>query len=154
MWKKNPKNKLIMKVVLDSSVFNKLFLMEDDRDKALKCLEDLNENDFEILVPSIFQYEVLGVAGYYKLDLNEVYDLIRSYEESVMRVISPSCDMVKMAIKITNSKAKSFSGYPSFYDSIYHALAIANNCDFLTADNKHYQKTKDIGNIKLLSEWR
>jgi predicted nucleic acid-binding protein len=44
------------------------------------------------------------------------------------------------------------SGYPSFYDSVYHALAIEHNCDFITADGKHEGKVKELGHIKVLKE--
>ena len=45
------------------------------------------------------------------------------------------------------------SGFPTIYDSIYHALAIQLDAVFLTADKKHYAKAKEYGHIKLLSEW-
>jgi hypothetical protein len=34
---------------------------------------------------------------------------------------------------------------------MYHALAIEEEALFITADRKHYEKTKHLGNIELLS---
>ena len=45
------------------------------------------------------------------------------------------------------------SGFPSLYDSVYHALAINNNCHFVTADKRHEAKTKQFGHIVLLDQW-
>jgi predicted nucleic acid-binding protein len=50
---------------------------------------------------------------------------------------------------ITNSSHPK-SGFPSFYDVSYHALAIVNECQFITADKKHYEKTKKEGYIELI----
>ena len=45
------------------------------------------------------------------------------------------------------------SGFPSIYDSIYHALAIHEKAVFLTADKRHYEKSKSFGHICLLKDW-
>ncbi|POZ52200.1 type II toxin-antitoxin system VapC family toxin [Methylovulum psychrotolerans] len=46
------------------------------------------------------------------------------------------------------------SGFPSFYDASYHALAIANDCTFITADNRHVSKTAQFGHVVLLKDWQ
>ncbi|MCV6639341.1 hypothetical protein [Candidatus Albibeggiatoa sp. nov. NOAA] len=46
------------------------------------------------------------------------------------------------------------SGFPSFYDASYHALAIYQNCYFVTADKRHFAKTAQLGNIILLHDWQ
>lgn len=40
------------------------------------------------------------------------------------------------------------SGYPTFNDSMYHAIAITEDALFITADKRHYEKTSQLGNIK------
>jgi hypothetical protein len=45
------------------------------------------------------------------------------------------------------------SGFPSFYDASYHALAINNDCYFITADKRHFNITQQLGHIVLLSDW-
>lgn len=45
------------------------------------------------------------------------------------------------------------SGYPSIYDSIYQSLAMQVEGVFLTADKKHFAKTKQFKHICLLKDW-
>ncbi len=40
------------------------------------------------------------------------------------------------------------------YDSIYHAMAINRHTTFVTADNRHIAKTKQLGSILLLNDWQ
>ncbi len=136
-------------IVLDSSVFNKLFLNEKDTEIAINYIEKINNEGYKILVPSIFLYEVLGVAGHHKCNTREIYDLICEYESNNLQIINPDNTLIKQALEMT-TKGHDKSGYPSFYDSVYHALAIQNECDFITADKKHFDKVKEIGNIKML----
>ena len=46
------------------------------------------------------------------------------------------------------------SGFPSLYDSCYHALAIDNDCLFLTADKRHAAKTESFSHLQLLEDWK
>ena len=46
------------------------------------------------------------------------------------------------------------SGFPSLYNSCYHALAIERDMTFITADKRHKTKTKVFGHILLLNEWK
>lgn len=41
----------------------------------------------------------------------------------------------------------------SFYDALYHALAIEQKGTFITADEKYYRKTKKEGHIMLLKDY-
>jgi predicted nucleic acid-binding protein len=137
------------KIVLDSSVFSKLFLEESDRNLAVNLIR--NSEDKKFIIPSIFIYEVLSVANIYKLSIEKTYALIREQQLVNFEIVEMSHELLKMAEKICNFGNEK-SGFPSFYDSTYHALAIINKCDFVTADKKHYDKTKKFGHIKLLSQ--
>lgn len=135
------------KIVLDSSVFIKLFLDESDRQLAVNLIR--NSAKIKFLVPSIFTYEVVAVAILNKLDAEKVYALIEGQKLVNLELVEMSRELLKKAAKISDfGNVK--SGFPSFYDSVYHALAIINDCDFVTADKKHYEKTKKFGHIKLL----
>ena len=63
-----------------------------------------------------------------------------------------SQDIVGLSLNIVEQTGQLNSGSPSFYDACYHAIALLNNCDFITADRKHYEKTKALGNIRLLQD--
>lgn len=70
-----------------------------------------------------------------------------------MTVVSPSLSLWKRAQETCRDGHKN-SGFPSMYDSIYHAIAIEANGVFVTADKKHFAKTKQHGNICLLENWK
>lgn len=146
------KNKHKLKqIVLDASVFNKFFLNQKDTDIAINYIEKINTEGYKILIPLIFLYEVLGIAEYYKCNTKEIYDLICEYERNNLQIINPDNILIKQALEMT-TKGHDKSGYPSFYDSVYHVLAIQNNCDFITADKKYFDNVINLGNNKLLNE--
>ena len=138
------------KVVVDTSVFMKIFLEEEGREKALLLFGYANKNNTQIFVPNLFITELLSVVRIKNLDFNEVYSLFEIQSDININIVNPTKDILEKALeisKIWNTK----SGFPSIYDCIYHSLAIIEDCDFITADKKHYEKTKKIWNIKLLN---
>ncbi len=220
------------KVVIDSSVFSKVFLIEEERELALDLLSKLNEKDYTILVPSIFIYEVMAVLCRVGYDLRSASGILTSYRNSSMSVIDLDDELISSAWKIVNdrriktiapdgsgikatiadehvskitasdginsdssdrngtsrknktttsdgqgNKATSLDGssiiasdrsgiktsasvllnrshLPSFYDSVYHALAIRNDCSFVTDNAGYYNKASAIGNVEILSGFK
>jgi predicted nucleic acid-binding protein len=137
------------KLVLDSCVFNKLFLDEPDRHLAVDLIK--NSQGVKFIVPSIFLYEVMATALTYKLNAEKIYTLLEQQRLGNLQLIDMTFELLKKAAEIC-AEGNNKSGFPSFYDSAYHALAIINDCDFITSDKKHYEKTKKFGHIKLLSQ--
>jgi predicted nucleic acid-binding protein len=139
-------------VVLDSCVFSKLFLQEPDREQAIALVKALGDGHYSIVVPHLFFYEVMAVATYAKFDLAKVSALLDAYQKAHLWLIEPDIETLKTAAAMTGSGHPK-SGYPSFYDTLYHALALCLGCTFITADKKHYEKTKHLGAIVLLQDW-
>ena len=139
------------KFVIDVSVFMKLFLEEQDSEQAVAFFVQANDNNATLLIPPLFQSEFLSIVKNQHLSFELVYDLLGEYLATSMTQIDYSQAMLQKALEISKH-GHSKSGFPSVYDSIYHALAILHNCDFITADKKHYAKTKSLGNIKLLQD--
>lgn len=141
------------KVVLDSSVFSKLFLQEDDRKQAIDLILSLGEKEYQIIVPSLFLYEVLSVATMSTYPTELVNDLITQHQKINLKLIELDNKTIHKAIEITKEGHPN-SGYPSFYDSTYHALAIQNSCQFITADKRHKAKAQQFGCITMLADWK
>jgi len=141
------------KVVLDSCVFNKLFLEEDDRDQAIELIKELTNKNYQVIVPSLFLYEVLTIASVSNFPTQQAYQLITQYQTANLKLIELDSSCILKAIEICETGHKK-SGFPSFYDASYHALAILNNCIFITADNRHISKTAQFGHIVLLKDWK
>ena len=140
------------KVVVDSCVFVKLFLDEEDYQQARSFIHRVAEQNATILVPSVFTYEVYHISQKYGVDLDFIDRLITRHQDYNMKEIGLNEEIVGKAKEIIQKTSHPKSGFPSFYDASYHALAILNDCDFVTADGRHYEKTKGLGNIKLLAD--
>jgi len=140
-------------VVIDSCVFNKLFLQEFDRDQAIELIKTLNEKDIQITVPSLFLYEVLAVAATCEFDTKSVYELILQFRATNLHIVDLPEKVINIAIEIC-TQGHTNSGFPSFYDASYHALAIDQKTVFITADKRHKAKTEAFGHIILLNDWK
>ena len=145
------KHRNAQEFVVDSCVFAKLFLEENDQEKALKFFNELAVRRCKIYVPSIFLFEVLNVCSVNKINEEDVFFLINRYQKFGLQIVNPSEKTLRNALKMTKIGHKK-SGYPSFYDCVYHALAIELDCQFITSDFKHITKAKKFGSIKSLDE--
>lgn len=136
--------------VLDSCVFIKLFLEEPDSAQARRFIADTLQAGGSFVVPELFTYEVLQVARNSGADFDAVLDiLINRRDSNGIEIITPSRQhWLKAQALSREGHAK--SGFPSLYDSIYHAIALVEGIDFVTADARHIAKTKNQGAVKLL----
>lgn len=141
------------KVVLDSCVFCKLFLDEPDHQEAIGLITELSLQNYQVLVPSLFLYEVLSIAGASPFSLNKAHALVTQYQLANLNILELDQPTISKAIEICEQGHKK-SGFPSFYDASYHALAITQECQFITADKRHIAKAKGFGHVTLLSDWR
>jgi len=140
-------------VVLDSCVFSKLFLQEPDHQEAVELITELSQRNITVLVPSLFLYEVLSIAAASPFPVKNAYALITQYQSANLNIVELDEKTILKTIDICAHGHKK-SGFPSFYDASYHALAISNECQFITADKKHIAKAKTFGNVTLLQDWR
>ena len=142
-------------VVVDASVFIKLIASESDSDQALTCIEKLIKERYQVLAPDLLRYEVIAkTALWCKRDQKVALDLWNDCIEGLsIRFFEPYDELVKSALNIVASCTLEKAGHPSFYDAIYHAIAIENACDFITADRRHHSKTKHLGHISLLADY-
>ena len=128
------------KIVLDSCVFNKIFLEEDDKNQAIDLIKELTKQKYMVLAPKLFLYEVLTIASANNFPTKDIFELIIQYQKVNLELVDLDDMSVLKAIEICESGNKK-SGFPSFYDSSYHALAITNNCILITSDKRHISKT-------------
>lgn len=140
------------KVVLDSCVFSKQFLAEPDTQQAEALIKHLLKNKIHIVVPHLWLYEVLSTVGISDYPVIEVYKLIVKLQKSLLHIVELDEYGVNLILDICKT-GHIKSGFPSFYDSSYHALAIIHDCYFITADKRHFNKTQQLGHIVLLRDW-
>jgi predicted nucleic acid-binding protein len=140
-------------IVLDSCVFNKLFLLEDDRKDALEFFDFAHQSNARLAAPSLFLYEVLAVAASSPFGADAAFDLVRKFQSAGFEITELDGDTVRRAIVIADAGHPK-TGYPTFYDSTYHALALVLGGVFLTSDSKHLSKAGSHGGIVLLRDWK
>lgn len=138
-------------VVIDANIFVKTFLQEEDSEQARELLSFCLKNDVSLLVPSLFQYEVFSVLRHKDIEYSLAINILKKFLNANLRVIELNFDIAEKAFVISKTGHEK-SGFPTFYDSSYHALAMLKDCDFITADKRYYEQTKELGHIKLLSD--
>lgn len=139
-------------IVLDANVFAKLLVSERDSSEARDLVYAIHRAAIPVVLPSLFIYEVVQIGRYYDLGTDIVLDFLETQLVGNWQVVEPSRKHWKMAQKISETGSAN-SGYPAMYDSIYHALALEEGANFITADKKHFAKAHTFGRIYLLADW-
>ena len=139
-------------IVIDANIFNKLFLSEADSPQALQFFDHAAAHDMALVAPSLFRYEVWESARRNTFPLLEIDNLIKLHERLNLKLITPNTKHLLKAEEIAAHGTKN-SGFPSMYDSIYHAIALVEGGQFLTADKKHAAKVQKFGRLVLLENW-
>lgn len=140
-------------VVVDASVFAKLVLDEDDSDEAIAFFAHAKAQGYFLSAPSLFLYELLAVAGPSSRGSESAYTMLCKALSGGFEIVELNEATVRKALEISNAGHPK-SGYPTFYDSSYHALAISSGGVFLTSDQRHVAKASGFGSVVLLKDWR
>lgn len=136
---------------IDNSVFVKTVLNEELEGTATNLIVCLEQEGCIIINPVLFQYEFIKVCIVNNFDLKCAHEIIGKSLEVNLTLVTPTLTHDIKAREIISSCDKS-ARFPSYYDAIYHAIAIEHNTTFITADEKYYSKAKHIGNIMLFNE--
>ncbi|MEW6615627.1 MAG: type II toxin-antitoxin system VapC family toxin [Thermodesulfobacteriota bacterium] len=134
-----------MKVfVPDASVILKWVLGEtENQDKAIELLEGWLNQEYEFILPPLWLYEVGNVLGLKReKDAEKILGLLLEYEFR-------ECKITGELVNSTFGLMREFKGV-TFYDAIYHAVALLENGVMVTADKAYFEKAKDKGNIILI----
>ncbi len=145
------------KYVIDTSVAFKLFADEEDKEVAIKLFKSSMQQKISLLAPSLILNEILNsfiVNGYTE---REVSDNLKSFERQVdsgiLNIVHCNRVVLLKACTIASLDTKG-QGYISSYDATFHALALLENALLITADKKHFQKTKNlVGSVRLLEDF-
>lgn len=132
-------------IVLDASVIAKWFLEEPKSSSAL-YYRDLHFKREEIIIaPDVIIYELANLFRY-KKDFEEkeiisVFDALEKFK----------IEIVHLDFKDT-ARAAIFARQRDItvYDAVYVIVALNFGCKFITADEKLYEKIKDLDFSELL----
>ena len=134
-------------MILDASVILKWFIKEEDSDKAKELKESHIIGKFNIVVPDIIIYEVGNALRYEpEFSLKEVNRSLEELYELNLDIIAPLPDILTLVAEIA------YRYNITFYDASYIALAQELGLQFITADQKLYNKVENLSFIKVLSK--
>lgn len=134
--------------IVDTSVIVKwLFQDEVDSVSAIEVKRDYLNKDIQLAIPNLAFFEVLNVVSLKSKNLaTQFFSQLLLFEIDEYHL---NLSLVSKAVEIVEK----YSGV-SFYDAIYHALALKLGGTFLTADEKYFHKVKNLRNIKLLKNYK
>lgn len=140
-------------LVLDASILVKLFRDEPDGPLARAAVVHCAERRVIHIAPDLALYEVLSVALHYGISFDIPVRLITDLRKAGFQLLEPGAEELKKAEVIATMKTPAH-GFPQLKDSIYHAMAIVRGGTFLTADRRHFEKTRGLGSVQLLADWQ
>ncbi|MCG2709111.1 MAG: type II toxin-antitoxin system VapC family toxin [Thermodesulfovibrionales bacterium] len=132
-------------MVIDASVILKWFMEEDGSNKAKDIKNAHISGASTITIPDIALYEV-GNALRYKLEFSakEVNRCFEELYELNLDIIGPYPEIVFLVTEIARQNDI------TFYDAFYVALAKELGLQFITADERLYNRTRNLHFINLL----
>ncbi len=139
-------------IVVDSSVAVKWFVAEEDSEQAILVLSEYQHKKISLLAPSLIYAEYGNIIWkkqvFNNLDLQEAEFAIREFR-NISFTLTPTTSLFDDAYKIAVKYKR------TFYDSLYLALSVKENCGFMTADEKFYNAVKqDFPKMILLANWQ
>ena len=96
-------------------------------------------------------YETVTTCEVNRYPISEVCDFFTALMATSIRLLALDQTIIQKTLAMTE-QGHAKSSFPTFSDSLYHAIAIQENALFITADRRHYEKTKHLGSIELLSQ--
>ena len=139
-------------IILDTNIAVKILHEEQDTEIAQCFLEECTINNVRILVPEHFLYELINVCQRLGVEVANALKFFDAMKGSILTIVTPDNSTWLLAETIAKEGNKK-SGFPSMYDSIYHALAIKSKGVFFTSDRRHFIKSEKFSHISLLSDW-
>ncbi len=139
-------------LVVDSSISVKWFIEEDDSDVAQLILDRYTNGNLLFLAPNLIQAEFGNIVWkklvFRGLSVADADFAIQEFK-TISFVLTPISILFDNAFQIAVKYKR------TFYDSLYLALSVKENCAFVTADEKFYNAVKqDFPKMILLANWQ
>lgn len=143
---------MFQNLIVDSGVVVKWFVPESDSAIARLIYSDYHDGSFELLAPNLISVEFGNIIwkkhAFQGLTLSRAQLAIDAFKK-VEFTFSSAENLFDDAFQIAVKHRR------SFYDSLYLALSVRENCQFVTADEKLYNAvTNDFPNLVLLANWK
>ena len=133
-------------LIPDASVILKWVLktQEDHVEKALALLPPWIAGEIDILLPSLWLYEVGNIVGRKQAEKSgEIMQLLLDYR-------FPEARMDTSHLSATLDLMRRYG--VTFYDASYHAVALQSDGVFVTADEAYVRRAGDAGQVVCLRD--
>lgn len=134
-------------VVPDASVLLKWVLRsddEEDRDRALELKAAWLAGACQIVVPTLWVFEVGNVLGLKQAATADT--LLLAMIDLQMPEEAPAAYATQIFRLMRDHRV-------TCYDAAYHALAVIRRGTMLTADRRYVRKAARAGHLRLLADW-
>ena len=142
-----------MTIVIDASVFSKLYLNEADSDVAHAFCRAAALSNQILAAPHLLKHEMCLSTLRWGISFEIPLSILEAYRDIGLQLVDPPKSTWLLAEKICRS-GNDKSGHPGLQDSLYHALAIETDGVLVTADTRHLAKTKAFGHAISLADWK
>lgn len=123
------------RLIVDASVVLKWVLPEPDRDEAVRLLDAYEAEEADLIAPRVLMEEV-GSALSKRCRRKELSESQARKAWHLIEIRQPL--LVDEPALLPTALDLSLDYQLSFWDSLYLALAIAERCDLITADQRFY----------------
>lgn len=135
-------------LVPDASVILKWVLPPQEEPFAAEAqalLDAFVAGEVPLLVPGLWYYEVGNTLT--RRFPAEAAEMLSALRGLALPEAEASPDLEETAVRLVVGNGI------TFYDAIYHALAIVTGGTFVTADQRYYERTHEAGSIAMLGDW-
>lgn len=140
------------KLAVDSGIVIKWCVSEFDSNQAKLIYDKYQNGNLELLAPSLLHAEIGNILWKKRIFQNlseaNVENAIKLFQQ-VNFTLTPISVLFDDAYQIAVKHKR------TFYDSLYLALSVRENCEFVTADEKFYNSVKQsFPKMILLANWQ
>lgn len=135
--------------IVDASVVLKWFLREtEDQEEALQLQNDYFRRNVLLGIPHYALVEIFNILSRQKIASKRIEAAFSMVFEFGFQEYPATLEFSSLALTLV----RKFDGI-SFYDALYHSIALQEGGTFITADQKYFKKTKKAGGIVLLKDY-
>lgn len=87
-------------IVLDASVYVKIFIEESDSESAYELFSYCLHHKIDIYVPDIFEYEVIHTLSKHNGNITLLRNNLQEHKKSILHIFSPQETLWDIAIEI------------------------------------------------------
>ncbi|MCK5771083.1 type II toxin-antitoxin system VapC family toxin [Algiphilus sp.] len=134
-------------LVVDASIIIKWFIVDDegDREQAVRLRDAIAQERLTALAPGLALYEVGNTLG--RRIPEDAPLAMSALQRMPLRLCSPEPEEIERGLTLVREHGV------TFYDAVYHAMALHREGQLITADRRYIDRVAATGSATLLADW-